>query len=104
MIAPADLRTRRARSGDRPLPSRAGRDTRHRWARIVPLAFCYAALIYTHNVYALISSPVLGLYLALLWWRAGRRWRRKKADALNVPIRDAKFFCNNFFDFFIDNH
>ncbi len=45
-----------------------------RWADIVPCAVAYAALICTHNVVALISSPVLGLYLLLLWWTAGHAW------------------------------
>ena len=54
---------RRAAVGTGSHQSRASR-----WLAIVPLAGAYAALIYTHNVYALISSPVLGLYLLLLWW------------------------------------
>ena len=46
-----------------------------RWRDIVPCAVLFAALIYTHNVYALIASPILGLYLFLLWWLRGRSWR-----------------------------
>jgi hypothetical protein len=53
---------------------------RARWREIVPLALAYGALLYTHNVYALISSPVLGLYLLLLWWTGRRSWR----DALRL--------------------
>lgn len=48
---------------------------RHRWRDIVPCALFYAALVWTHNVYALLGSPVLGLYVLLLWWRGGRSWR-----------------------------
>jgi hypothetical protein len=59
------------------LPSPGGR-----WAAIVPLAVAYAALVYTHNVYALISSPVLALYLLWLWWTEGRP---ALAGAVSVP-------------------
>ena len=41
---------------------------RRRWRAIVPCALAYAALIDTHNVYALLSSFLLGPYLILLWW------------------------------------
>ena len=47
----------------------------HRWRDIVPCALAYAALTCTHNVYALISTFLLGAYLLLLWWTGERSWR-----------------------------
>ncbi len=35
-----------------------------------------AALIYTHNVYAMIALPTLVVYLVVLWWKHGRRLRQ----------------------------
>ncbi|MBN1642762.1 MAG: glycosyltransferase family 39 protein [Anaerolineae bacterium] len=53
---------------------------RRRWATIVPFGVAYAALIWSHNIYALIASLLVGAYLALLWWQAGRDRR----DALRL--------------------
>ncbi|MFN2131554.1 MAG: 6-pyruvoyl-tetrahydropterin synthase-related protein [Anaerolineae bacterium] len=46
-----------------------------RWRSIVPFAVVYGALLFTHNIYAAITSPVVGAYLALLWWQGGRSLR-----------------------------
>jgi hypothetical protein len=46
-----------------------------RWRSIVPFAVAYGALLFTHNVYAAITSPVVGAYLLLLWWWSGRTLR-----------------------------
>ncbi len=54
--------------------------TRRRWPDIVPCAVAYAALIYTHNVYTLLASPLLGIYLLFLWSKNGHTWR----DALRL--------------------
>jgi hypothetical protein len=45
---------------------------RRRWRAIVPFAAAYGALLFTHNIYALITSVLLGAYLALLWWQGAR--------------------------------
>lgn len=45
------------------------------WRAIVPFAVAYGALLFTHNIYALITSALLGAYLALLWWQNGRSLR-----------------------------
>jgi len=72
-----------------------------RWRAIVPCGIVYAALIYAHNVLALISSPVLGLYLVLLWWLDGRRWREvpriMAAIALGLAL-SAFFWLPAFFE------
>jgi hypothetical protein len=46
-----------------------------RWRDTVPFAIVYAALIWSHNVMTLLGSPILGLYLLMLWWRRGHSWR-----------------------------
>jgi hypothetical protein len=65
-----------------------------RWRDILPCVLAYAALIWTHNLYALIASPLLVVYLALLWWRAGRSrrgaWRLATMLALGLAL--AAFF------------
>jgi hypothetical protein len=65
-----------------------------RWRDIVPCALCYGALVYTHNVYALISSPVLGLYLLLLWWQNGHSWRDawQLASMIGLGLASSAFF------------
>jgi hypothetical protein len=47
-----------------------------RWRDIVPFAVAYGALLFTHNIYAAITSPVVGAYLLLLWWQGGRSLRQ----------------------------
>ena len=46
-----------------------------RWRDIVPFALAYASLIWTHNIYVMLTSPLVGLYLLILWWQNGHPWR-----------------------------
>ncbi|MCC6190763.1 MAG: hypothetical protein IT318_17185, partial [Anaerolineales bacterium] len=48
-------------------------------------ALAYAALILTHNVFALIASPLLGGYVALRAWQA-RSWRGLLLGALSLAL------------------
>src|SRR5260221_9478743 len=43
--------------------------------RIAVLALCYAALMLSHNISALIFSPLLGLYIV---WRMRSQWRERR--------------------------
>jgi len=49
-----------------------------RWRDIVPFAAAYGALLFTHNIYALIASLAVGAYLLLLWWQGGRSPREAR--------------------------
>ncbi|MBN1582537.1 MAG: hypothetical protein JXA89_17645 [Anaerolineae bacterium] len=66
----------------------------HRWHDIVPCAISYAALVYTHNVYTLLVSPLLGIYLLVLWWRTGHSWRDaiRLGAAISLGLALSAFF------------
>jgi hypothetical protein len=53
--------------------------------RLLPSALCFAALILTHNLFALIVTPLLGGYLALLAWRR-RSGRMLAAGGLALAL------------------
>jgi len=63
---------------------------RRRWRDIVPFAVAYGALLFTHNIYALIASPAVGAYLLLLWWQGGRSpreaWRLSAMICLGLAL------------------
>jgi hypothetical protein len=65
-----------------------------RWADIVPCAAAYAALICTHNVMALIGSPILAVYLLVLWWTAGHSWptARRLVALIALGLAMSAFF------------
>ena len=44
-----------------------------RWRGIVPFALAYASLVWTHNIFVMLASPLLGLYMLILWWQGGHR-------------------------------
>ena len=68
--------------------------TRRRWRDIVPCAVAYAALIWTHNLFALIGSPILGFYLLILWWQNDRSWSeaRRLGAMVGLSLAQSAFF------------
>ena len=55
-------------------PRRPRWDPRSLLSGVIPIALFYAALILTHNIFALIASPLFAGFAALAAWRA-RSWR-----------------------------
>jgi len=67
---------------------------RGRWADLTLSSFFYAALLLTHNILALISTPLFILYVIILWGLHGRGRRRALllGGALALGLGLAAFF------------